>query len=127
MKEPHGIGLDVADRLAFVAGAGNHRLAVVALTNLKTLGTYPVGDDPDVLVFYPGLKLLYVSLNPAMCGSTARKAEVSSRWETFRCLARIPLVLTRRHTMVYFPLEDFGGHPLPRIMEPFLLPDRREN
>jgi hypothetical protein len=40
VKEPHGIALDVSSQLAFVAGAGNHILAVVALVSMKTLGTY---------------------------------------------------------------------------------------
>jgi hypothetical protein len=61
LKEPHGIALDVENQLAFIAGAGNHMLAVLDLTNMKMLGTYPVGDDPDVLAFDPGLKQLYVS------------------------------------------------------------------
>lgn len=61
IREPHGIALDIVDGLAFIAGEGNHRLAVVDLKNMKTLGTYPVGEDPDVLAFDPGLKQLYVS------------------------------------------------------------------
>jgi DNA-binding beta-propeller fold protein YncE len=51
LQEPHGIALDTENRLAFVAGAGNHTLALVDLANMKVLRTYPVGDDPDVLSF----------------------------------------------------------------------------
>ena len=36
-------------------------LAVVGLNTMKVLATHPVGDDPDVLAFDPGLKRLYVS------------------------------------------------------------------
>jgi DNA-binding beta-propeller fold protein YncE len=59
VEHPHGVSLDVPQRLAFVAGEENHKLAVVDLTNMKVLATYPVGEDPDVLAFDPGLKLLY--------------------------------------------------------------------
>jgi DNA-binding beta-propeller fold protein YncE len=118
VKEPHGIALDVADQLAFVAGAGNHMLALVDLTNMKTLGTYPVGDNPDVLAFDPGLKQLYVS------------AESGDIW-IYRVSGKGLVAvgnfsMPRAHTvcvdpkthLVYFPLENIGGHPILRIMEP---------
>ncbi len=56
VKSPHGIALDQSGRLAFVAGEQNHMLAVVDLNTMKVLATYPVGEDPDVLAFDPGLK-----------------------------------------------------------------------
>src|SRR5437879_7700786 len=61
IPSPHGIALDVPGRLAFVVGEENHMLAVVDLTTMKVLANYPVGEDPDVLAFDPGLKRLYVS------------------------------------------------------------------
>jgi hypothetical protein len=41
----------VSAKLAFVAGEENNKLAVVDLTNMQVLATYPVGKDPDVLAF----------------------------------------------------------------------------
>src|SRR5579862_2487210 len=61
LKEPHGIALDVDRRLAFVAGAGNHTLAVFDLAAGRVLSTYSVGADPDVLAWDLGRGLLYVS------------------------------------------------------------------
>src|ERR1700737_204722 len=58
IEGPHGIALDQAGRLGFVAGEDNHMLAVVDLTTMKVLATHPVGKDPDVLAFDPGLKRL---------------------------------------------------------------------
>jgi DNA-binding beta-propeller fold protein YncE len=118
VKEPHGISLDVANRLGFVAGAGNRKLALVDLTNMQVLGTYPVGDDPDVLSFDPGLKQLYVS------------AESGNVWvyrEDGKSLKEVGhFFMPHAHTvcadpkthLVYFPLESIDGHPLLRIMEP---------
>jgi YVTN family beta-propeller protein len=118
LKEPHGIALDDANRLAFVAGAGNHTLALLDLNTLKVLGTYPVGDDPDVLAFDPGLKLLYVS---------AESGEVWVYRENGKGLVAVGnLSMPNAHSVcvdpkthfVYFPLENIDGRPLLRIMEP---------
>ena len=118
LQEPHGIALDTENRLAFVAGAGNHTLALVDLANMKVLRTYPVGDDPDVLSFDPGLKQLYVS------------AESGNVWlyrEKGRDLEAVGhFFMPRAHTvcadpkthLVYFPLENIEGRPILRIMEP---------
>jgi DNA-binding beta-propeller fold protein YncE len=118
LQEPHGIALDTENRLAFVAGAGNHTLAVVDLNNMKTLATYPVGEDPDVLSFDPGLRQLYIS------------AESGNVWvyrEKGRGLEAVGhFFMPRAHTvcadpkthLVYFPLENIEGRPILRIMEP---------
>jgi DNA-binding beta-propeller fold protein YncE len=39
IKNPHGISLDTAGRIAFVAGEENHSLAMVDLTTMKILST----------------------------------------------------------------------------------------
>jgi DNA-binding beta-propeller fold protein YncE len=118
LKNPHGIALDVDNRLAFVAGEGNHTLAVVDLTGMKTLGTYPVGDDPDVLAFDAGLKQLYVS---------AESGDVWIYREDGKALVPVGnFTMPHAHTvsvdpkthLVYFPLENIGGHPILRIMAP---------
>ena len=118
LQEPHGISLDVDNHLAFVAGAGNHTLALVDLSSMKTLATYPVGDDPDVLSFDPGLKQLYVS---------AESGDVWVYREQGKTLEAVGhFFMPRAHTvcadpkthLVYFPLENVDGRPLLRIMEP---------
>ena len=57
----HGLNLDVAHRLAFVACDANATLLTVDLTDWHTIGTDQVGDDPDVLAFDPGAGRLYVA------------------------------------------------------------------
>jgi len=61
VESPHGIALDAANHLAFIAGEENHKLAVVDLTTMTVQSVHNVGEDPDVLAFDPGLKQLYVS------------------------------------------------------------------
>jgi DNA-binding beta-propeller fold protein YncE len=118
IENPHGIALDTVNHLAFVAGEGNHSLAVFDLGSMKYLSIHQVGDDPDVLAFDPGLKRLYVS---------AESGTVSVFQETGRDLRLLgQFEMSHAHTvavdpkshLVYFPLENVGGHPLLRIMQP---------
>jgi DNA-binding beta-propeller fold protein YncE len=57
----HGLTIDGADRLAFVACDGNARLLTVDLTTWRIIGTNPVGQDPDVLAYDSGAARLYVA------------------------------------------------------------------
>lgn len=118
IESPHGIALDQAERLAFVAGEDNHMLAVVDLRTMKVLAIHPVGKDPDVLAFDPGLKRLYVS---------AESGNVFIFREDGKTLVdEGHISIPHAHTvcvdpnthLVYFPLENIDGHPLLRIMEP---------
>jgi DNA-binding beta-propeller fold protein YncE len=118
IETPHGIALDQAGRLAFVAGEDNHMLAVVDLNTMKVLATHPVGKDPDVLAFDPGLKRLYIS---------AESGNVFVFREDGKTLVdEGHISIPHAHTacvdpnthLVYFPLENIDGHPLLRIMEP---------
>ena len=118
IESPHGIALDVSGRLAFVAGEENNKLAVVDLTNMQVLATYPVGKDPDVLAFDTGLKWLYVS---AESGNVTVFREDGKKLVTVGTFS-----MPHAHTvsvdsdthLVYFPLQNIDGHPLLRIMEP---------
>jgi len=117
IENPHGIALDPSDNLAFVAGEGNAKLALVDLADMRVLATYPVGEDPDVLAFDPGLKLLYVSAE----SGDVRVFQVSSRKLVAVGGVSMPYAHTvsvdpRTH-LVYFPLQNIHGRPLLRIME----------
>jgi DNA-binding beta-propeller fold protein YncE len=114
----HGVVLDVSARLAFVAGEDNHKLAVVDLSTMRVLETYTVGRDPDVLAFDAGLKMIYVA---------AESGEVSAFQESGKSLVfKGQMKMPHAHTvsvdpqthLVYFPLENVGGHPVLRIMMP---------
>ena len=120
IEHPHGVSLDARQRLAFVAGEENHKLAVVDLTNMKVLATYPVGEDPDVLAFDPGLKLLYVSAESGHVTVFREQGKtLVSKGEFFMPHAHTVCVDPDTH-LVYFPLQDVDGHPVLRIMEPAL-------
>ena len=118
IQSPHGIALDTAKRLAFIAGEENHKLAVVDLATMQVLAVHQVGEDPDVLAFDPGLKQLYVS---------AESGHVTVFGENGKSLTLAgKLFVPHGHTvsvdpdthLVYFPLENLDGHPILRIMTP---------
>ncbi len=120
VDNPHGIALDLANRLAFVAGEGNHTLAVFDLKSQKLLAVHPVGDDPDVLAFDPGLMRLYVS---AESGTVAVFQEVGRKLNSiaqFNMPHAHTVAVDPATHLVYFPLENAGGKPMLRIMEPIL-------
>jgi DNA-binding beta-propeller fold protein YncE len=117
-KEPHGVSLDVRQRLAFVAGQANATLAVLDLTSRKVLATHPVGEDPDVLAFDPVLGLLYVSSESGTVSVfRERGKELVSEGEMVMPHAHSVCVDPATH-LVYLPLENLDGHPVLRIMEP---------
>jgi len=60
-QHPHGLNVDGPDRLVFVACDQNATLLTVDQTNWNTLGTNPVGEDPDVLAYDPSARRLYVA------------------------------------------------------------------
>jgi len=118
VENPHGIALDVTNRLAFIAGEENHSLAVFDLKDAKPIAVHQVGEDPDVLAFDAGLKLLYVS---------AESGTVTVLRETGRDLQMVgQCSMPHAHSvsvdqgthLVYFPLENVAGKPLLRIMRP---------
>lgn len=118
VENPHGIALDQANRLAFIAGEENHSLAVFDLNTMQLLTVHQVGEDPDVLAFDAGLGRLYVSAE----SGTVTVFEESNR--DLRQLGQFHM--PHAHTdsvdpkthLVYFPLENVDGHPLLRIMQP---------
>jgi len=57
----HGLAIDDADRLAFIACDGNATLLTLDLTTWRILEHQPVGQDPDVLAYDPGAHRLYIA------------------------------------------------------------------
>jgi hypothetical protein len=118
VENPHGIALDQANRLAFIAGEENHSLAVFDLNTMQLLTVHQVGEDPDVLAFDAGLGRLYVS---AESGTVTvfeeSKRELRQLGQFHMPHAHTDSVDPKTH-LVYFPLENVDGHPLLRIMQP---------
>ena len=118
LKNPHGIALDPANHLAFIAGEENHSLAVFDLKAMRLLSVHQVGDDPDVLAFDPELKRLYVSAESGTVSVFQESGtELRALGQMHMPHAHTVSVDPKTH-LVYFPLQDIGGHPILRIMRP---------
>jgi DNA-binding beta-propeller fold protein YncE/plastocyanin len=118
-EHPHGLHLDVARRLAFVACDRNAKLLLVDLKTMRVRQTESVGDEPDVLDFDPGLRRLYVACESGVVSVFAerRRRLVKIGQATLAEHAHTVAVDARTH-LVYFPLEDVEGKPVLRIMRP---------
>lgn len=117
LRNPHGIALDVADHIAFIAGEENHTLGVFDLKAEKLLSVHQVGDDPDVLAFDPGLKELYVSAESGVVTVFQWNHGLQKLGQLTMPHAHSVAVDPATH-LVYFPLEDVDGKPVLRIMRP---------
>jgi DNA-binding beta-propeller fold protein YncE len=118
IENPHGIAIDTEANLAFVAAEGNAKLALVDLATMKELATYSVGEDPDVLAFDPGLKMLYVSAesgNVTIFREEGKKLVLDGSFSMPH--AHTVCVDPKTH-LVYFALQNVDGQPVLRIMKP---------
>lgn len=118
INNPHGIALDISDRIAFVAGEENHSLAMVDLRTMKVLSTYQVGEDPDVLAYDPGLKRLYVSAESGTVTVFHNHNKSLTLLSSFEMPHAHTVAVDPKTHYVYFPLENINGHPVLRIMRP---------
>jgi hypothetical protein len=115
---PHGFALDEPSRLAFVTGEGNGMLQVVDLRTMKVLARHRVGDDPDVLAWDPVLRYLYVAAESGVVTMFSLDARTLTRIADYRAPSAHTVSVDPRTHRVYLPLENVGGHPVLRVMEP---------
>lgn len=115
---PHGMVIDAARRLAFVANEGDATLLVVDLRMMKVVDTLHVGGDPDVLAFDPLWRRVYVASESGVVSVfTETSGGVVHDGDVAYPHAHSVAVDPRTH-LVYLPLQDVGGRPLLRILAP---------
>ncbi|MGH8137073.1 MAG: YncE family protein [Steroidobacteraceae bacterium] len=114
----HGLLIEPTQRRAFIACEGNDKLLVFDLELKKTIGSFDVGQDPDVLAYDSSLGYLYVageagvvSLFKIQGGQTSKVAE-----DMLGPNAHVVAVDPQTH-LSYFPLKDVGGKTILRIMK----------
>lgn len=112
----HGLLIDAAQHLAFIACDGNATLLLLDLGTAQVLARQSVGDGPDVLALDAGTHLLYV----------ASESGVLSVFDTQpRALRKVGegYVAVAAHTVavdpathdLYLPLQEVNGRPVLRI------------
>lgn len=113
---PHGMAIDAARRLAFVANERDGRVLMVDLRRMRVLDVEQAGSAPDVLAYDPGWRRLYVGSEAGVVSVfTATSTGLVPEGEVTMPHAHTVAVDPRTH-LVYFPLQDVGGQPVLRIM-----------
>jgi YVTN family beta-propeller protein len=115
----HGLYIDPATHLAFIACEDNHKLIVVNLPEKRVLFTFDVAKDPDVLAFDRALGWLYVA------GESGEVSVFNVQGQTVSPVAtgvlgpnaHVVAVDEATHR-AYFPLKSLAGKPILRITEP---------
>jgi DNA-binding beta-propeller fold protein YncE len=114
---PHGLALDPARRLLFVANEENATLLVVDLRTMRITGRHPVGRDPDVLAFDPGWRRLYVAAESGSITAFEERAGGLVRVGALELPDAHSVAVSPTTHLLYVPLADVGGRPVLRIME----------
>lgn len=115
----HGLLIEPALRLAFIACEGNDKLLVMDLRSKQVVAQFDVAKEPDVLAYDAELGLLYVAGE----AGTVSVFKVTSQGVTKLGDQRIGV---NAHTVavdpatheVYFPLKEADGRPVLRVMQP---------
>jgi DNA-binding beta-propeller fold protein YncE len=116
----HGVALDASGRWAFVGCERNNKLSIVDLEHQRQAALRPVGKSPDVLAVDPGLRRLYVAAEDGVvCVFDIGDPGAVRRLGQGRIdpTAHSVAVDPRTHR-VFFPLENVGGQPVLRVMQP---------
>jgi DNA-binding beta-propeller fold protein YncE len=113
---PHGLLVDSARRLAFVACDGDAMLLTLDLRSMTITGSASVGPSPDVLAFDAGLKRLYVAAESGQVAVFAERGHsVQKLGQTALAPAAHTVAVDPRTHLVYFPLER-GTHGTPQLL-----------
>ena len=116
VEAPHGLMLDPAHRLAFVAGERNGRVGVLDLETLRMRRTDPVGEDPDVLAFDPGRRRLFVASESDVVAAFAVEGDSLLPLPRYRAAHAHTVAVDPTTHLVYLPLPSVGGRPVLRVL-----------
>jgi DNA-binding beta-propeller fold protein YncE len=116
--DPHGVEVVSSARRAYVACEQNAKLVVVDLAKLRQRAIFSVGAGPDVLDYDPGLRRLYVASESGVVSAFATSPRVRKLGESNVDPHAHTVAVDSKTHRVYFPLEDVGGRPVLRVMEP---------
>lgn len=115
----HGLLIDAARRLAFIACEDNAKLITFSLARHAEVGEASIGPGPDVLAYDPSKGWLYVSSESGVVSifqvgnDGARKIGQAFLADN----AHVVAVDADSHR-AFFPLRNVGGKSLLRVMEP---------
>ena len=115
----HSVMIDSGARAAYVGCKGNLRIVRLDLRTGRVTASGDVGAGVDVLALDPGLHRLYVASESGVVSVyDVGDGRLQRLGQAFLALnAHVVGVDSATHR-VYFPLQDVGGKPIMRVMEP---------
>jgi DNA-binding beta-propeller fold protein YncE len=117
-QRAHGLAIDAANRLAFVACERNARLLALDTQDAahpQVTATYAVGMVPDVLAFDADWHRLYVASESGVLSIfDERGRALTKRAEGFAGPDAPTVAVDPRTRRLYLPLQDVGGRPVLR-------------
>jgi len=118
VRYPHGVYIDSAHRLAFIAGQESGTLGVLDLQKLQLRQVLPIGSDPDVLAFDPVLGRLYVAAESGVVAVFVERDDSLVQLGWYRSPKAHSVAVDPATHRVYVPLADVSGHPVLRVLVP---------
>lgn len=117
-RHNHGLLVDAADRLAFVACDGNAKLLALSMPGLKPVqAPLELGDDPDVLALDATHHRLVVAAESGVVAMfTITGGHLQPLWRGFVGPNAHVVVIDPATSDFYFPLKALDGHPAVRVM-----------
>lgn len=119
---PHGFAIDDAGRMAFVTSEESALLQVVDLRTMRVTSAARVGEGPDVVAWDASSGRLYVASESGTLSVFNVRNGLLDRIEDVHIPHAHTVAVDARTHRIYLPLQDVGGHPELRILEPRRLP-----
>jgi 6-phosphogluconolactonase (cycloisomerase 2 family) len=82
------------------------------------IARHRVGDEPDVLAWDPVLRYLYVAAESGVVMMFSLDARTLRKVAEYRAPSAHSVSVDPRTHRLYLPLENVGGRPTLRVMEP---------
>jgi DNA-binding beta-propeller fold protein YncE len=122
----HGLLIEPKERLAIIACEGNNKLLVIDMVSMRVVASDSLGEGPDVLAFDDTLRRLYVASESGVVSVfEVRGKKLTKVGERLLARNAHSVAVDAQTHRVYFPLQNFNGHPLLRVMEPIRSGDAR--
>jgi DNA-binding beta-propeller fold protein YncE len=116
IERPHGLLIDAAHQMAYVAGEANARVGVVNLRSMRVVGTYPTGDEPDVLAMDSERRRLFVASESGTIAAFDVLGDSLVPSPGYEAPHAHSIAVDPVTHLLYVPLENLFGRPILRIL-----------
>jgi DNA-binding beta-propeller fold protein YncE len=116
IERPHGLLIDAAHHLAYVAGEANGRVGVLDLRTMRVVRTYPVGDEPDVLAMDSERRRLFVASESGAIAAFDILGDSLVPLPKYVARHAHSVAVDPATHLLYVPLENLSGRPVLRIL-----------